>query len=160
MKETKTINVTNCYRRERFITLCEELEKGERVHISVSCFGSTRSAMVEDQYVEELTKKYGDRLCITGRKYFWDSAYFLKTNKTHKFIAIPAHISHDCDHMIIETPDGADLDYIYKMPDWWQIRDRVCTKRSEWADLKKDIPEITGFKSFCKAWDELTKKYN
>lgn len=72
----KTINVTNDYCQERFEVLCEELEKGERVHIYVDCIGHTRSEWVEDEYVTELKKKYSEKLHKEGS--YWTTAYYLK----------------------------------------------------------------------------------
>lgn len=77
MTTAKFINVSNCFRTERFNVLCEELEKGEKVHIYVDCIGHTRRAMTEEEYEENLQKKYGERLCKEG-KYSSDTAYFLK----------------------------------------------------------------------------------
>ena len=77
MKEAKFINVSNCYRTEKFNLLCDELEKGERVHIYIDCIGHTRREMVTEEYEEALQKKYGDRFCKEG-KYISDTAYFLK----------------------------------------------------------------------------------
>lgn len=72
---SKFINVKNDYYESSFTTLCEELEKGERVHIYVDCIGHTRAAWVEDDYARKLKAKYGDRLNIDGCSY--NKAYYL-----------------------------------------------------------------------------------
>lgn len=74
--ETKMVNVSNSFYEERFVALCEELEKGVACHIYVDCIGHTRSAWVEDDYVRRLKARYGDRLCTEGS--LWDKVYFLK----------------------------------------------------------------------------------
>ena len=76
MKEVKWINVRNDFYKDKFDTLCEELENGETIHIYVDCIGHTRAAWVEESYVQKLKNKYGDRfLETTGR---WERAYCLK----------------------------------------------------------------------------------
>lgn len=71
-----TVNVKNDFYQSSMDELCEKLEAGEKVHIYVDCIGHTRAAWVEEAYVKELEKKYGeDRLKTEGT--LWDKVYYL-----------------------------------------------------------------------------------
>ena len=68
----KFFSVGNDFYQDKFDDLCSELEKGGDlpIHISVSCIGHYRQEWVEAKYVDQLRKKYGDRLVYDDSRYF------------------------------------------------------------------------------------------
>lgn len=77
MSKAKLVDVANDFYEERFEALCEELENGTHAHIYVDCIGHTRAAWVEAAYVQELKKKYGERLVVDSESN-WYTVYYLK----------------------------------------------------------------------------------
>lgn len=64
MKNTKTIDCGNYYQSKHFGELCEALEQGEAVSVYIDCIGHTRNNYTQEEYRDQLIKKYGDNLIV------------------------------------------------------------------------------------------------
>ena len=64
MKEVKRAvkcDTDNGFTPKLFDNMCEKLEQGERIWLYCWCIGHTKCWLVENEYLRELKKKYGDK---------------------------------------------------------------------------------------------------
>ena len=85
-KKAKLMNCGNDFYSSRFEKVCEELEKGESVHVYIECIGHTRNNCAQDSYKKALTDKYGERLNVTRENgaYCYSYTYSLLSKKKEK----------------------------------------------------------------------------
>jgi hypothetical protein len=65
----------NYFEQPNYEKICEQLETGSAVWLYCWCSGHTRCEMVNRQYLNELYKKYGDKLKKGIYKGFFDCYY-------------------------------------------------------------------------------------
>lgn len=61
-EENVLVDVSNDFCQPRMDELVKLLNEGKGVGIYVNCIGHTRTQMVEGKYLNELEKKFGERL--------------------------------------------------------------------------------------------------
>ena len=79
-KDVICMNGKNYFNETSFNEMCEELEKGSTISISIDCIGHTRTFYETAHYVEELIMKYGDTFEVleTDVTNYWCTVYRLK----------------------------------------------------------------------------------
>ena len=76
MNMSKLVNGKNYFNDESFNEMVNRLENGETIGIYIDCIGHTRDAIETAHYVEELQKKFGEKLII-DTKSNWYTEYKL-----------------------------------------------------------------------------------
>ena len=56
------VNGNNYFNDHAFNQMCVFLESGELIHVVIDCDGGSRNNRIQEQYRNELTSKYQDRL--------------------------------------------------------------------------------------------------
>ena len=73
------VNGKNYFNQKSFTEICENLEKGKWVEVYIDCIGHTRNNYEQENYKNQLLKKYGSSLEVKcdGGYCSYSYSYFL-----------------------------------------------------------------------------------
>lgn len=74
-KEAKFISCGNDFYTKYFDEVCEALEQGETVRVSIDCIGHTRNNMAQEAYRQALAKKYCDKISVKCNEGYCSYSY-------------------------------------------------------------------------------------
>lgn len=74
----KYVSGKNYFNEGSFNEMCEVLEQGEEITVSIDCIGHTRNNMEQEAYKKELVKKYGEQLEVKYNDGYCSYSYSYK----------------------------------------------------------------------------------